>query len=152
MGYGDISLVLGAFFAHVIWENRGFTAVLQHTELFPLPRRHCSARCLITRALISSVCANSFLKRHLGQSKVFSPFSITELVQGHSLPPGPAAQPHPKTPMWSAVASALIIAANKEWLEEQCHAKVLRSGSDLTAAVQRLLLYVPTAALALETS
>lgn len=47
---------------------------------------------------------------------------------------------------------SLIIAAKKEWLEEQYRAKVLRNGSDLAAAVQRLLLYVPTAALALETS
>lgn len=59
-----------------------------------------------------------FFKEHVGRLKVFSPFSVTELLQDHSLPPVPAAPLHQKISMRSV--AALTVAG---WLEEHYYAK-----------------------------
>lgn len=119
MGYAVISWVMEAFLGHekqCIQKTEVFTAVLPHAELLPTASPVAAERCAGTRG--SPHRCTQFFKEPAGHLKVFSPFSVAELLRDHSLPPVPAACPHQKISMWSVVA--LTVAG---WLEEHYYAK-----------------------------
>lgn len=70
-----------------------------------------------------------FSKRPAGRLEVFSPSSITQLLQVRSFPPVPAAHLHPKISVWSVVAitvahfSCIAPKAKKGILKEHYFAK-----------------------------
>lgn len=125
-----LSEILGASCGHVtstFWKLMFYSSFVTHTALFPLVTPVAPERALSHHGPLHHL--TQFTKRPAGRLEVFSPSSITQLLQARSLPPVPAVHLHPKISVRSAVAitvarfSCIAPKAKKGILEEHYFAK-----------------------------